>query len=121
MAQNKLTRAEAALERVRAAGRRGRQEAKQRTGAIVGSVATGALGWAEATGKWNGKVGPVHVSLIGLPMAFATLVSKGAVARQLEMAAGPLLGVATYRLGRGETVVGDEYSGVAGEYGNYGS
>lgn len=118
MAHNKLTRAEAALDRVRAAGRRAKVEARQRVGVIGGGVVAAGLGFAEGRGKWNGMVGPVHVSLIGIPMAFATsMMGHGPVARQLEAAAGPLLGVAGYKLGRGETVVGDEYSGVAGEYG----
>lgn len=110
-------RAYAALERVRAAGRIAKREGKQRVGVIAGAAACGAMGWAEAQGKWDGKAGPLHVSLLGIPLAFATMVSKGAVARQLEAAAGPLLGVAGYKLGKGETVIGDEYSGVAGEYG----
>lgn len=105
-------RAAAALERVRSAGRIAKREAKQRVGMIGGAVATGALGWAEGTGRWDGKAGPLHISLIGIPMAFATsMMGSGALARQLESAAGPLLGVATYKMGKGETVLGDEYGG----------
>ena len=116
MANTKLTKAEAALERVRNAGRNAKREGKQRVGVIGGGVVAGGLGWAEGQGKWNGKIGPVHVSLLGLPMAFATsLIGKGAVGRQLEAAAGPLVGVAFYKVGRGETVVGDEYAG-SGQY-----
>lgn len=117
MANTKLTKAEAALERVRNAGRHAKREGKQRVGVIGGGVVAGGLGWAEGQGKWNGKIGPVHVSLLGLPMAFATsLIGKGAVARQLEAAAGPLVGVAFYKFGRGETVVGDEYAVSSGQY-----
>lgn len=118
VSMSKITKAQAALERMRAAGARGKREAKQRMGVIGGGVATAALGWAEAQGKWSGKLGPVHASVLGVPLAFATsIMGHSALAKQLEAAAGPLLGVATYKLGRGETVVGDEYSGVAGEYG----
>lgn len=114
---NKLSKAEAALERVRKAGSLAKRESKQRVGVIVGGGVAGALGWAEAQQKWNGKVGPVHVSLLGIPLAFATsIMGKGALARQLEASAGPLVGVAFYKFGRGETVVGGEYD-TSGEYG----
>lgn len=117
MANTKLTKAEAALERVRKAGSLAKRESKQRVGVIGGGIVAGGLGWAEAQGKWNGKIGPVHVSLLGLPMAFATsMLGKGAMARQLEAAAGPLVGVAFYKFGRGDAVVGGEYD-TAGEYG----
>lgn len=117
MANTKLDRAQAALDRVKKAGQVAKREGKQRVGVLTGGVATAALGWAEGTGKWSGKVGPLHVSLLGIPMAFATsMMGRSPVARQLEAAAGPLLGVATYKLGRGETVVGDEYA-TGGQYG----
>jgi hypothetical protein len=88
-------------------------------GVIGGGLAMGATGWAESQQKWNGKLGPVHVSALGIPLAFATsILGHSSTARQLEAAAGPLLGVALFKLGKGESVVGDEYSGVAGEYGN---
>lgn len=118
MSNNKLTKAEAALERVRKAGSLAKRESKQRVGVIGGGAVAGALGWAEAQQKWNGKLGPVHVSLLGLPMAFATSIGgKGAFMRQLEAAAGPLVGVAFYKFGRGETVVGGEYDESSGQYG----
>lgn len=116
MAITKVDRAEAALERVRNAGRIAKREAKQRTGAIGGVVAAGIIGWAEGAGKMT-TIGPVHVSLLGLPAAFATsMFGNSATTRAIEAAAGPLLGVAAYKLGKGDTVLGDEYA-VSGEYG----
>lgn len=110
-------RAAAALERVRTAGRLAKREAKQRAGAIGGVVGAGLIGWAEGAGKMV-KLGPVHVSLLGIPAAFATSIAgNNPATRALEAAAGPLLGVAAYKLGKGEAVLGDEYGSTAGEYG----
>lgn len=116
MAIQKHEKAVAALDRVRSAGRIAKREAKQRVGAIGGVVGAGLIGWAEGTGK-TVKVGPVHASLLGIPAAFATsLGGNNAVTRAIEAAAGPLLGVAAYKLGKGEAVLGGEYD-TSGEYG----
>lgn len=116
MAIQKHDRALAALDRVKSAGRLAKREAKQRTGAIGGVVLAGVIGWAEGAGKMT-KIGPVHVSLAGLPLAFATSIAgNNATTRALEAAAGPLLGIAAYKLGKGEAVLGDEYA-TSGEYG----
>ena len=114
----KHTKAVEALDRVRSAGRIAKREAKQRAGAIGGVVAAGAIGWAEGMGK-SVKVGPVHLSLLAVPAAFATsLFGNSAASRMIEAAAAPVLGVAAYKLAKGETVLGDEYS-TGGEYGGY--
>src|SRR6478752_1042670 len=108
MAITKADKAAAALERVRKAGSMAKREAKMRTGMIGGSVAAGLIGYMEGQGKMA-KLGPLHASLIGLPMAFATSIGgQGAVTRALEAAAGPLVGVALYKLGKGEAVLGGE-------------
>lgn len=106
-----------ALEKVRSAGRIAKREAKQRTGGIGGVVIAGVIGWAEGAGKAT-KLGPVHVSLLALPAAFATSIAgNSATTRMIEAAAAPVLGVAAYKLAKGDTVLGDEYSSVAGQYG----
>ncbi len=117
MAIVKSEKAAAALEKVRNAGRIAKREAKQRAGGIGGVVAAGVIGWAEGAGKAV-SLGPVHVSLLALPAAFATsMFGNSAMTRMVEAAAAPVLGVAAYKLGKGETVLGDEYGTTAGEYG----
>lgn len=111
----KSQKAVEALEKVRSAGRIAKREAKQRAGGIGGVLVAGVIGWAEGAGKTT-KLGPVHVSLLALPAAFATsLAGNSAATRMIEAAAAPVLGVAAYKLGKGETVLGDEYA-VSGQY-----
>ena len=116
MAITKAKRAEAALERVRSAGRLARREAKQRTAVLTGGAITGVMGYLDANKPGTCQLGPVHASLLGIPMAFATAFSRGSAAKFVEQVAGPLLGVATYRIGNRGSVLGDEYGDVAGEY-----
>ena len=117
MAIQKSQKAIDALDKVRNAGRLAKREAKQRAGGIGGVVVAGVIGWAEGAGKTT-KLGPVHVSLLALPAAFATsLAGNSATTRMIEAAAAPVLGVAAYKLAKGDTVLGDEYSNVGGEYG----
>lgn len=117
MAITKPQKAVEALEKVRSAGRLAKREAKQRAGSLGGVVVAGVIGWAEGAGKMT-RLGPVHVSLLALPAAFATsMFGRSAAMQQVEAAAGPVLGVAAYKLGKGETVLGDEYASTGGQYG----
>ncbi len=92
--------------------KRGREVAAKRVGTLVGMAAGGAAGYAERVGKLDPKfTSPLAFGLTGVVLAFIvpeTSFGKGKLGQMSAEAGAGLAAVASYKLGLGQAVIGED-------------
>lgn len=99
--------------------KRTREVAARRAGTLVGVASAGAVGYLERTGKLPPKFTSVAaLGVAGGVLAFVmpeTGMGKGKLGGMMAEAGASLLGVAAYKLGAGQPIIGEDDTEYAGD------
>jgi hypothetical protein len=111
-----LKKFEAIKSRTALAARKGREVAAKRAGTLVGAGAAYAIGWLQANQKVDPKyLSPAILGGVGAGLTFFVADRvRGQVGAALAEAGSAALGVAAYRAGLGEALIGAD-DDVAGD------